>query len=626
MAKNLPLPIDVFSQLKAGVLNLDPVAFIENNLSVDGERFKINGNGYKPFADIYRYIGLKAVERRDGDDMDNMGKPVVLVKGRQVGATTMAAALECYFMACSMYGKNGKPPMRIMHLFPTLAMAAAYSKSKLNNMISTSRPIPGVMRSNGTLKSFVEAAIDKSDQGNDNLLYKKFLGENELYIESTGLDGDRIRGRTVDAMFFDEVQDTPQVAIGAATKLLTKAQHGKRGQGIQVFFGTPKQKGTAYYQMWKTSSQQYYHLKCSGCEEYFPLYRPDVNWEEIWLYGYTVRCTHCKFEQDKRIAAESGKWISMNPDKDVAMIGFHINQLYIPEFTKEDIVRQKPEKDPINTERLYQNEVLGEFYDGEGATISIEEIHDKCADPGRRFAKQLAIGGNKAYVGFDWGQRGNLEQLAGRQKGQSYSCAVVITVPQIQLIQIEYATRLTRVDPGEKIEVVEEMFRRYGAQLAVGDIGDAFDLTHILQRKYPERFLASRAMAKIHEHIRYRKDQFPKEIQFERDYYISELMGLLKSGNVRFPYGSYEEIMWLVKHCSSMEVKITMNKSGDPKRTFIKGPSPNDGFMALLNAYLAYKFDITQGFSIAQPAQMKFGKANSSRTVLATLGYAPFVR
>ena len=37
---------------------------------------------------------------------------------------------------------------------------------------------------------------------------------------------------------------------------------------------------------------------------------------------------------------------------------------------------------------------------------------------------------------------------------------------------------------------------------------------------------------------------------------------------------------------------------GQPVKTYIKGPTPNDGLMALMYAYMAYKFDLTKGFSI----------------------------
>ena len=51
----------LFQQIREGLLSLDPVSWIERNLMLDGKPFRINGNGYKPFADIYRYIGIKTL-------------------------------------------------------------------------------------------------------------------------------------------------------------------------------------------------------------------------------------------------------------------------------------------------------------------------------------------------------------------------------------------------------------------------------------------------------------------------------------------------------------------------------------------------------------------------------------
>jgi hypothetical protein len=606
----------LFGDFRNRILNIDPVFFVQNNLTLDGRPFRLEGNGYKPFADIYRYIGLKAVQPT--------AKPIVLVKGRQVGATTMAAALECYFMACGMYGNNGRSPMRIMHLFPTLSLAAAYTKDKLDPMIGSAKPVPHTRKSNGMNKSFMENVQDVSSPANNNMHFKRFLDDNRVWIESTGLTGDRIRGFTVDCCLFDEVQDMAQQAIGAVTKVLTQSKYGFRGEGVQVYFGTPKQKGTAYWKMWQHSSQQYYHLKCENCGDYFPLYRPDVDWEKIWLYGFTVKCTHCGHEQDKREAAEHGKWIAMNPDDDTDFVGYHINQLYIPFFAKETILKAKPENSPTNTERLYMNEVLGEFYDGEGGTVSVEEIHTKCADQGRKIPQSLSSTlQRRVYAGFDWGQRANLDQMIGNRQGRSYSCAVILTADGPRLFSVQFATRLMRNDPQTKKDIVEEMFRRYGVHRAVGDIGDAFDLTHELQKIYPERFLASRAMPKLKKHVDYKHQQFPKEIQFEKDYYISEVIGLLKEGAIRFPYGSYDRIEWLVNHCCSMEVKVTLDRHGDPIRRYVKGATPNDGFMALLNAYLAWKFDVTQGFQIKQPSMMKYDVATNKKSVPAVTGYLP---
>lgn len=53
-----------------------------------------------------------------------------------------------------------------------------------------------------------------------------------------------------------------------------------------------------------------------------------------------------------------------------------------------------------------------------------------------------------------------------------------------------------------------------------------------------------------------------------------------------------------------MESKIKI-VGGQPVKTFVKGPVPNDGFMALMYAYMAYKFDLTKGFSVKPGAKQR---------------------
>src|SRR5690606_37685303 len=93
--------------------------------------------------------------------------------------------------------------IRIMHCFPQLELAYAYTKTKLNSMISAAVTAPNQPKT-GKVKTIIEAKLDKNVAANDSLHFKQFDGGNHIWIESTGLNADRIRGRTVDGMFFDE--------------------------------------------------------------------------------------------------------------------------------------------------------------------------------------------------------------------------------------------------------------------------------------------------------------------------------------------------------------------------------------------------------------------------------------
>lgn len=611
---------ELFHRLRKSLLNLDPVSFCENYLTLEGEKFRLTGNGYKPFSDIYRYVGLKA--------LDSDAKPIVIVKGRQVGGTTMASALEMYFMGSGLFGVAGRPPIRVIHAFPQLEAAAAYSKTKLNPMITGSLIIEDEKKGPGKVKSFMSNLLDSSTATNDSLHFKQFMGGNHIWIESTGLDANRLRGRTADVIFFDEVQDIPQDAINNATKMLAQAKYGPKPLGVQVYFGTPKKKGSVFYNIWNKSSQQYYYLGCEKCEKHFPLYTPGSDeWEKIWLYGHIVKCTHCGHEQDKRPAAERGKWVSSRDPAECDYIGFHINQLYMPNFTKEDVVKQKPGVHPTTTERAWQNEIMGEFFQGDSSPITPEEIRDKCGDVGRKLRARIVPGEEyMVVVGIDYGARADLEQLAdpekGKGRGQSYSTAVVLALKGPNLLSVEFATKFKRNDIESKKGLIDQIMRQYSCKLAIGDIGFSQDFSTIMHTAYGDRYLVSRAHNKVNGHVKYNPDAFPKEIVFERDHYIGELFEMMKSGNIRFPLGDFEKIGWLINHCSSMEIKPTISKFGDPTLHYVKGSTPNDGFMALLNAYIAYKFLISSGFNNNNPT-FSFSKDSKKHTEkpLALTGY-----
>jgi hypothetical protein len=744
---------EVFNEFKSKILSIDPVAFAEKYLTLDGEPFRLHGNGYKPFADIYRYIGAKAVQKNS--------KPVILVKGRQVGATTMASVIESYFMASGLFGNNGRPPMRLIHCFPNLIHVFTYSKTKLSSLLNTSLMIPDPNKP-GKMKPYMLAKLDSTSPANDSQQFKQFEGGNFLRVESTGLAADRLRGGTVDCMLYDECfpyeqniqikngkisigklydmyasgkelpevltfneetenfeykkilkawkreprklieihledrkikctenhrfltmngwkradnliyedqikstkksilvigilktniedvvydievednhnflcinddkngivahncQDIPREALSNANKLLVQSKYGPPGDGIQVYFGTPKQRGSEYFKMWQASSQQYYYLGCEKCNEHFPLYTPGSNeWEKIWIYGFIVKCPHCGHEQDKRQAAERGRWVATQAEEDSKFVGYHINQFYMPNFTREKIDSEKPENHPINTERAYQNEVLGEFYSGVGFLLTPDEIQTKCGDMGRKMKARINPGDKvKVYAGFDWGDKIESEENSNG-KGKSYSCCVVLAENQTGILDIEFATILKQNNLDFKKQTVDEVFRRYSVELGVGDIGYANDLSELLQKEHGDKFLVSRSSGNVRNHIKYDGDVFPKTIHFERDYHIAEVIDLLKRGLIRFPYGNFEQISWLITHCCSMEIKTSTDRWGEISTRYVKGATPNDGFMALVNAYLAYKYSISEGFSLNKKSLLDKDKNNK---ILAITGFVP---
>lgn len=604
----------VFDKIKGSLLNIDPVNWCTQNLTLDGKPFRLIESGYRPLVEIFRYVGIKALQKDS--------KPIVWVKSRQVSGTTTAAALEMYFMGSGNFGNEFNPPIKMAHVWPTLDFAAAYSKTKLAQMIDASTMMD-VSGKKTNKKPIMRSLIDTNSQSNDELKFKQFKGGNHIWIESAGLDGSRMRGKSLDILFFDEVQDISSPAISNSTKTLTKAQYGAVGEGVQLYFGTPRQRGSDFWNMWQQSSQQFFYLGCEQCKKHFPLYTPGSNeWESIWLYENIVRCTHCGKEQDRLEAINRGKWIALRDPTDAKFVGFHLNRLYLPEFTKEKIMESKPENSPVNTERAYQNEVLGEFFQGEAAIITPEDIRDKCGDPERKFRGNIGPEEEiTTFLGIDIGAKADLEQLVNSDKihrqGQSYSTAVVISVSGPGRLSIEYAFKFKKNDLASKKSILDETIKRYRCKLAICDIGYAHDFNEIMQTEYGERFLASQASAKITNKVKYNNDIFPKVISFERDFWIMELYEQMKKGMIRFPLGSFEQVAWLIQHCSNMEIKPSLSRTGDVSPHYVKS-GVNDGFSALLNAYIAYKFYISKGFQITNPLlQNDTGKKKKQSSVIA---------
>ena len=175
-----------------------------------------------------------------------------------------------------------------------------------------------------------------------------------------------------------------------ATKILTASKYGPTGQGVQVYFGTPKERNSYFSTIWEMSDQRYYHLGCKNCKETFPFYLPeDDRWKEIWVDKYDIKCPICGTKQHKIEAIENGKWVSTRNSDDCKFVGFHINQLYIPYFSKENIINLMPENNPTQTERIWNNEVVGEFYSGYGLPLTKSDIYNHCRDQDRTFSTRI---------------------------------------------------------------------------------------------------------------------------------------------------------------------------------------------------------------------------------------------
>lgn len=580
-----------FEDIKREVLKIDPVAFAENYLTIDGNPLRLSGTGWKFMADIYRYVAVKALEPT--------GKPVVCVKGRQIGATTMATALELYFCASGLFGTSPKnPPIRVLHCFPALALVQKFAKDKLSTMMRTSINNYVLEQSLGYDEDTGKRNMDVPD---DTLTEKQFKFENRLWVDSNANDASRLHGMSLDAIFYDEVQRMLQDDIGNSRRTLTAARYGPPGQGIQLYFGTPLQKGSNFYKMWTSSDQRLYHLGCAACGHLYPIYTPgnEKSWEAVLVFGNTVQCPACNHQQDKAEGIELGKWVptktKMDDGTEPPYVGFHFNQLLIPRFTREYFESERPGIHPTNSDRIWQNEILGEFYSGSDMPMSEEEINRYCRDPNRKISFAIHNSTDfSTFMGIDWGAKTDSPESKG---GKSYSSIVITSVGGDGIVNIENAFKLKKNDFEHKKEVVHEMYRRFGVKIAVADVGYANDLVPELQREYGSRLLGCLNSGSLVNPYKY--DIEDLRLICNPHVVLDEIFAQMRKGKFKFPWQSFDQIQWLIEHCCSME-KGERIIQGQSYPKYEKGVGPNDGLMALMYAYLAYKFYLTKGFSIKQ--------------------------
>jgi len=600
--------LDLFKDLKKELAVLDPVAFAENHLMIDGKPFNMTGTGWKFMTDVYREIAAQASSKD--------AKPIVILKSRQIGATLLAAVLSLYFTASGLYGSvHGRPPIRVLHVFPTLGLMGKYSKDKLSTLISSSQ------------ENFIEKRAAHNDPDlkrttpEDTLTEKTFAGGNKLRIDSLGRDADRLRGLSEDVLFFDEIQDMGQIAVETALRVLTMAQYGPPGQGVQLYFGTPKNTGSYFWELWNISDQRFYQLRCTDCGHYFFFYTlGNDEWRTIWIEGFIIQCPECGHRQDKKDAIEGGRWEATKPGKD-KYVGYHMNVLLNPIFTKEAVLDLDPNVNPTRSHRAWHNETMGDFFSSSNMTVSFEDLRATCLNPERGLARRVRNDKDKVYImGIDWGDKIEAEDDDGG-KGKSYTVIVILSFDKRGFFTVENAWKLPKNDFEYKIEVIEHLFRMFKIRVCVADYMWGNDVVTHMQTAldYGTKFLGCINSGNVGSTLTYKPKQL--QVTLNKDLMLDEVFSMMKKGKVQFPAkdDSYDRIEWLLRHCASMEITVA-KRHGSPVKKYVKGIGPNDGLMALMYALVAYKFIATNGFK-----GLSSSKADGQRP-MPSVAYIPGMR
>lgn len=291
---------------------IKPSQFVQSVLRLNGQPFSLEGREW--LYPIY----------------DGAIKHMLLYTGRQVEkSTTLAGHMLSRVLLI--------PHFQALYVAPSSEQAKIFAHQKLDPFINTSEVIKKYYTSTKLVNRVFE---------------KEFTNHSRIMLAYALLDADRIRGRSADALYLDEVQDMVSENIPIIEETLGHSRYK-----YKLYAGTPKHKQSPIEYYWNISTQTDWFVKCTSCGSW------NLPGEEHITPGGLV-CKKCGAKLDVR----NGEWVDLNPNSQV--YGLHISQLIVPWVDYSDIW-WKFNNYPRSK---FYNEVLGRSYDEANYSISVQDL------------------------------------------------------------------------------------------------------------------------------------------------------------------------------------------------------------------------------------------------------------
>lgn len=285
---------------------------------------------------------------------------ITIVSSSQVGKTEIINNILGYVI--------DQDPGPVLVVLPTLDMARAWSKDRLDPMIRDTPALHGKIRQGG-----------KTRRSDDTILHKRFDGG---HITAAGANSPAsLSSRPVRLVLADEVDRFPHSAgdEGDPLKLAHKRTSNFHNRK-HIDTSTPTVKGFSRIQSrFEVSDMRFRFVPCPDCGEFQVLKWAQVVFDKE---GSTLEraesaryaCEHCGSawtEAQKREAVKAGEWRPTNPKASGRHVGFHVWEIYSPWSSMSQIVEAFLEaKGDPETLQVFVNTVLGETWEADGETVS----------------------------------------------------------------------------------------------------------------------------------------------------------------------------------------------------------------------------------------------------------------
>jgi phage terminase large subunit GpA-like protein len=274
--------------------------------------------------------------------MDAISDPktekVVLMTSAQIGKT------ELLLNSIGFYADYDPAPILLMQ--PTLELAEAFSKDRLDPMI---RDTPVLTEKFGG---------DKKRNSDNTKRHKAFVGGHITMVGANSPSS--LASRPIRIVLADEIDRYPKSAgeegdpLDLAIKRTTTFWNRKI-----VMVSTPTIKHFSRIEMeYEDSSKEEWNVRCPACGKLQP-YR----WSQIRFEDITMECEHCKERFDEITwKRQEGKWIAKEENKKKR--GFHLNELASPWKSWAEIIDDfKDAKKSPEKLKVWVNTALGESWE-----------------------------------------------------------------------------------------------------------------------------------------------------------------------------------------------------------------------------------------------------------------------
>jgi len=371
-----------------------------------------------------------------------------VMSGRQVSKSTLTAA-------SIVTEQTAIPFYKSLYIAPRNDQVMQFSRDRLSHFIQYSPAIQ-----NG----FIDGTVQQQVKA------KGFLNGSATYLRSSYLSADGVRGISANSIYIDEVQDI----IYDNIPIIEECSARKDPRKV-MYTGTPKTTDNTLSHIWNHSSQNYWAVKCEGCNFWnVPLGISNIGNEGLI-------CSRC----GKSLNAITGIYASTFPERPVK--GFHISQLMIYGCPGTNLPWSRvmdKYNNPMYSMALFHNECLGFPFDSGAKLLTEADLRRCCIEidteptymPYYSLDRQAHWEMRQVAAGIDWGvNNGNTHTAVSIGGMLPTGKLKVMSMKKYPLDQ----------DPVEQVKAIAADLRKAGVVLICADRGGGHLHAALLRKEYP---------------------------------------------------------------------------------------------------------------------------------------------